>query len=147
MTTIARELREAVVARAGRRCEYCRLPDRFQAGGFQLDHILPASRGGPTSFGNLAYACPHCNDRKWAHTDAPDPETNQIAPLFHPRDDHWEDHFSWSQTTPLEIVGNTPTGRATVSRLQLNHSELLQIRRELAKLGIAVIPADNDREK
>jgi hypothetical protein len=142
MTTISREIRETVAARAERRCEYCRLPDRLQAGGFELDHILPASRGGPTSLDNLAYACPHCNDRKWAHVDAPDPASDQIAPLFHPRNDRWDDHFDWSQATPFEIMGSTPTGRATVARLQLNHPELMQIRRELAKLGVHIIPRD-----
>ena len=97
--------------------------------------------------GNLACACPHCNDRKWAHVDAADPVTNETVPLFHPRNDLWGDHFGWSQATPLQIVGNTPTGRATVSRLQLNHPELLQIRRELAKLGVSVIPKDSHHEK
>ena len=132
MTTISRELREAVVTRAGRRCEYCRLPDRLQAGGFELDHILPTSRGGPISLDNLAYACPHCNDRKWAHVDAADPVTNETVPLFHPRNHPWEDHFGWSPATPFEIVGKTPTGRATVSRLQLNHPELLPDRQNHA---------------
>ena len=147
MTTISRELRKAVVARSGRRCEYCRLPDRLQAGGFELDHILPASRGGLTTSDNLAYACPHCNDRKWAHVDARDSVTNRTVPLFHPRKDHWDEHFGWSQATPFEIIGITPRGRATISRLQLNHPELLQIRCELAKLGVSVIPTDSHHEK
>jgi 5-methylcytosine-specific restriction endonuclease McrA len=139
MAKIPEKLRAAVVGRAGRACEYCRLPDRLQAGGFELDHIHPASRGGLTASSNLAYACPHCNDHKWAHVDGPDPETGETVPLFDPRQDAWEDHFEWSNQTPFQIVGKTPTGRATVVRLQLNHTELLQIRRELAKFGVSVI--------
>ena len=140
MTTISREIREAVAARADHRCEYCCLPDRLQAGGFELDHIVPAARGGLPVWDNLAYACPHCNDRKWAHVEARDPATNTMAPLFHPRKDRWEDHFDWSQANPCEMVGKTPTGRATVVRLQLNHPELLEIRQELARLGVAIAP-------
>ncbi len=79
--------------------------------------------------------------------DAADPVINETVPLFHPRIHSREDHFGWSPATPFEIVDNTPTGRATVSRLQLNHPELLQIRRELAKLGVSVIPTDSHREK
>jgi 5-methylcytosine-specific restriction endonuclease McrA len=136
MTAISREIREAVAARAGRRCEYCRLPDRLQAGGFELDHILPSARGGLTTLDNLAYACPHCNDRKWAHVEAQDPATRQTVPLFQPRSDRWQDHFEWSRAVPFEIIGRTPTARATIVRLQLNHPELIAIRRELARLGV-----------
>ena len=139
MTTISSEIRQAIAARAGHRCEYCRLPDRLQAGGFELDHVLPAARGGLRTFDNLAYACPHCNDRKWAHVEALDPATNKMTPLFDPRTDRWEDHFEWSQVRPFEIDGKTPTGHATIARLQLNHPDLLQIRRELARLGVPIV--------
>ncbi len=136
MTSIPVELRMEVVNRARRACEYCRLSDRLQVGGFEVDHILPASRGGHTVLENLAYACPHCNDHKWAHVDGEDSVTGRTAPLFNPRRDCWDDHFEWSSSTSLEILGKTSTGRATVARLQLNHPELLEIRRELAKLGM-----------
>jgi hypothetical protein len=51
----------------------------------------------------------------------------------------WDDLFKWSGETPFEIEGKTPTGRATVVCLQLNHPELKAIRRELAKLGVFTI--------
>jgi 5-methylcytosine-specific restriction endonuclease McrA len=143
MTTISDQVREAVIKRAGRACEYCRMPDRLQAGGFELDHILPRSRGGLTTLDNLAYACPHCNDRKWAHVDGQDPTTGETTPLFHPRQDRWDDHFAWSEEIHMEIVGKTPAARGTVARLQLNHPELLEIRRELVKLNVLVIPQDS----
>lgn len=136
MTTIPAELRQAVVDRAGRACEYCRLPDRLQVGGFETDHIIPTSRGGLTVFENLAYACPHCNDRKWAHVEGQDAITGRTAPLFHPRRDRWADHFECSSSSRLQILGKTPSGRATIARLQLNHPELLEIRGELVKLGV-----------
>lgn len=138
MTRIADHLRVTVRDRAARCCEYCRLPDRLQSGGFEVDHVIPASRSGPTDLDNLAYACPHCNDRKWAHISAPDPVSGDIVPLFHPRMDRWEDHFEWSGAFACEVSGKTPTGRATMACLQLNHPDLVAIRRELFKLGIPI---------
>ena len=142
MTRISDDLRQTVTERARHACEYCHLPDRLQAGSFELDHILPASRGGLPVLDNLAYACPHCNDRKWAHVDGQDPLTRETVPLFHPRQDGWENHFEWSGQAFAQILGKTAKGRVTVVRLQLNHPELLEIRRELVKFGVLVIPAE-----
>ena len=86
-------LRDAVVRRAGNRCEYCQLPAHLQVGGFEIDHILPRSRGGPTEITNTALACPHCNARKWAHIDGEDPVSGQRVTLFNPRTQQWEEHF------------------------------------------------------
>jgi hypothetical protein len=57
--------------------------------------------------------------------------------LFDPRQDLWDDHFEWSKQVPFRIDGKSPTARATIGRLQLNHPELLKIRRELGKLGVS----------
>ena len=65
-------LRDAVVRRAGQRCEYCQLSAQFQVGGFELDHVVTQSRGGQMDLANMALACPHCNARKWAHIDGED---------------------------------------------------------------------------
>ena len=73
MSAVAEQFRDAVVRRAGSRCEYCQLPARFQISGFEIDHILPRSRGGQTDLANVALACPHYNARKWAHIDGEDP--------------------------------------------------------------------------
>ncbi len=54
-------LTEAVRHRAGRACEYCRLAADFHPGPFEVEHAIPRQHGGPTSLGNLAYACLHCN--------------------------------------------------------------------------------------
>jgi len=146
MTRITDELRAAVRDRAACCCEYCRIPDRLQIGRFEIDHITPVSKGGPTTSDNLAYACPHCNDRKWVHVDYPDAETGDAVLLFHPRRDRWDDHFAWLElagTFTCEIGGMTATGRATIACLQLNHPDLVAIRRELTKLGISVVSHGN----
>ena len=129
-------LRDMVVRRASNRCEYCQLPAQLQVGGFEVDHILPRSQGGQTDLANLALACPHCNAYKWAYIDGEDPVSGQTITLFNPRTQTWEDHFQWSGQRPFEIEGITARGRATVVRLQMNHPDLVSIRRLLAELEL-----------
>jgi len=137
MSTGSEQFRDAVVRRAGGRCEYCQLPAQLQISGFEIDHILPRSRGGQTDLSNVALACPHCNARKWAHLDGEDPESGQRASLFNPRTQKWEDHFQWSEQHPFALVGISARGRATVARLYMNHPDLVSIRRLLAELGLS----------
>jgi hypothetical protein len=129
-------VRIAVTDRAGGRCEYCRLPAHGQVATFPIDHIIPRTQGGSSALDNLALACPHCNARKWAYLDGPDPVTGQPVSLFHPRTQTWADHFQWSATDWAVIDGTTPCGRATVARLQMNHPDLLAVRRLLVALGL-----------
>jgi 5-methylcytosine-specific restriction endonuclease McrA len=63
MSSQADVLRQAE-ARAGERCEYCRMHQALQGATFHVEHIVPSSRGGPTELRNLAWACPGCNLRK-----------------------------------------------------------------------------------
>jgi hypothetical protein len=136
MTIVPEQLRALILRRADNRCEYCQLPAQLQVGGFQVDHILPRSRGGQTEVDNLAWACPHCNAHKWAHIVGVDPQSNQAVTLFNPRTQTWTDHFQWSEERPYEIVGTSAHGRATVARLQMNHPDLVSIRRLLAQLHL-----------
>jgi 5-methylcytosine-specific restriction endonuclease McrA len=59
MTALSPPLRDAVASRANHRCEYCQLLAQLRVGSFEVDHILPRSRGGLTDMANLAFACPH----------------------------------------------------------------------------------------
>jgi hypothetical protein len=54
--------------------------------------------------------------------------------LFHPRQHRWRDHFAWNNDATV-VVGLSPTGRATVSLLQLNRSGLVNLRRLLVAAG------------
>lgn len=82
----------------------------------------------------MALSCQGCNNRKFTATEAVDPATMRLVPLFHPRRDRWYEHFAWS-SDGLEVLGMTATGRATVERLQLNREELLNLRGVLAAAG------------
>lgn len=138
MSAVPEHLRSAVVARAWGRCEYCQFPEEWSLGEFDVDHVIPRSRGGTTTLDNLALACPHCNACKWAHQDGTDTATGETVPLFNPRTQAWREHFQWSAATASEIEGITPCGRATVTRLQLNHPRAVALRQALSELGIPV---------
>ncbi len=124
-------IRQAVRERAKGCCEYCLSPDDCSPAPFTVEHIEPTVRGGADTLDNMAWACGGCNGAKGIAQYVPDPVTGELAPLFHPRQDRWEDHFAWSDTNPLSLVGITATGRATVERLHLNRPELLLLRRLL----------------
>lgn len=65
-------------------CEYCKSQIRFSPNSFEIDHIIPMSRGGMNQLENLALACPQCNGHKSDKIEAVDPVSEQIVPLFHP---------------------------------------------------------------
>jgi HNH endonuclease len=131
---ISAELRHFVVERAVNCCEYCRTQAQYSSDSFTIDHISPRSLGGPTTAENLALSCYGCNQHKSTRVTAPDPVTMSFAPLFHPREQRWSEHFAWNDDFTL-MLGLTPTGRATIEALQLNRSGLVNLRRALYAIG------------
>ena len=95
---------------------------------------MPRSLGGLTTADNLALACFSCNQHKAARLAALDPATGVSVPLFHPRQQNWEEHFAWDDTFAL-MLGLTPTGHATIAALHLNRLELVNLRRMLHQFG------------
>jgi hypothetical protein len=87
---------------------------------FEVEHVIPPGRGGVTDEANLCLACRACNLRKSDRLAWIDDVTGAEAPLFHPREQRWTEHFVLDQDSG-EIRGTTPTGRATVACLDLNH--------------------------
>ena len=59
-TKIDVPLVRAVFSRDGGRCRYCGSEDPP----FELDHVVPVSRGGENSLENLVVSCKHCNMSK-----------------------------------------------------------------------------------
>ena len=47
------------------------------------------------------------------------PLTDAVTPLFHPRQQRWDDHFRWEG---IHIVGQTEVGRTTIRVLSMNSS-------------------------
>jgi hypothetical protein len=126
--------RRNVERRAKGCCEYCQSPAKYSTQTFALEHIIPRSQGGDTSLDNLALACQGCNNHKYNKTKSRDPVTRQFVDLFHPRQQRWQEHFTWNECFEL-ILGLTATGRATVEALRLNRPELVNLRRLLYAAG------------
>ncbi|MBI4771827.1 MAG: HNH endonuclease [Chloroflexi bacterium] len=131
---ISRALRERITDQAGWRCGYCLAPEELPGMRLTLDHITPQVVGGETSEQNLWLACRSCNQHKGAQTHARDPESGRRTALFHPRIQRWDDHFKWDESGTA-IVGTTPTGRATVEALRMNHQEIVVTRRLWVSAG------------
>lgn len=128
------ELRRFVTKRANDCCEYCRTQARFSADSLTLDHIHPRSLGGTNEAENLALSCFGCNQHKADRITGLDPIGEKTVPLFHPRQQIWDDHFSWNNDFTL-IVGLTTIGRATIETLHLNRIGLVNLRRVLFSIG------------
>jgi len=133
-STVSTQLRLQARARAEGRCKYCQTPEELTVTTFEVDHIVPLSAGGATVLDNLCLACPACNRHKATRRSAPDPETDQNVPLYHPRQQEWSMHFAWGKDA-TQIVGLTPTGRATVEALQMNRPRMVRLRSLWMKMG------------
>ena len=60
--------------------------------------------------------------------------TGEKAPLYHPRQHNWSEHFVWNHDYTL-LIGITPTGQATVEKLQLNRQGVVNLRHALRGIG------------
>lgn len=61
------EVRQAVLARDGMICRYCKLRVHTRKSGprkLHYDHVIPWSRGGPATAENIAISCRSCNISK-----------------------------------------------------------------------------------
>lgn len=134
MTTVSEKMRQLVQERAGNRCEYCMSHQDFVMSWLQIDHIQPLVAGGTSDEDNLCLACELCNQYKWTKTHGLDPATGQEVMLFHPRQQRWSEHFSWSDGGTM-IVGLTPCGRATIEALRLNNELAVTVRENWVKAG------------
>lgn len=79
------------------------------------------------------YTCEYCQTAQ--RSIARDGFTGTIVPLFHPRIESWIEHFQWTQAGTV-IVGLTPVGRATVLRLKMNQSRLIEARKIWVRAGV-----------
>jgi 5-methylcytosine-specific restriction endonuclease McrA len=128
---MTKSLEDLVRRRSGNRCEYCRHP----LPPFHFEHIIAKKHGGPTSAENLAIACIRCNLHKGSNLCGIDPATGTVVRLFNPRTDAWTDHFRWQRAI---LVGRTPTGRATIAVLEINHLVRVQTREQFLAEGISL---------
>jgi len=123
---LAREVRD----RAGKQCEYCRLPQSVLPLPFQIDHVVAEQHGGRSEEANLALACPSCNRYKGPNIAGRDGESGELVRLFHPRTDRWTDHF---ESDAGSILARTAVGRVTLQVLQMNAPDRVSLRAQLSQ--------------
>ena len=119
------ELRRRVFVRAGGCCEYCWSQARYSTHSYAVEHIIPKHRRGKTVLENLALSCCFCNTYKGPNLSGLDPQTGALTRLFHPRQDHWPEHFRWNG--PL-LVGLTAVWRTTIAVLRMNRDDAVAVR-------------------
>lgn len=128
-------LRKQITERAKSVCEYCKALSQFSFHTFNIDHIIPISKDGLTTFENLALSCSNCNKCKHDKLVTKDPQSNLLVDIFNPRLQKWTDHFVWNEDTTI-IIGLTPTGRATIFTLKMNKPEAINLRKALVHYGV-----------
>ena len=131
---ISSKLKAAIAQRAKFCCEYCLSQETYSPTPFSVDHIIPLIEGGSNKSSNLAFSCQGCNNRKFTSTQAFDSANQVMVPLFNPREQAWNKHFAWNADCQ-EMIGLTATGRATIEKLQLNRSGLVNLREVLRSAG------------
>lgn len=132
-------LRRLVAERARHCCEYYGMPDAEAVAPHEPDHMVAPQHGGLTSQENLAYACFDCNRINGSNIASIDPDTAQLTPLYHPRQQRWDEHFRWNGSI---IEPLTAVGRSTAFFLRLNDPVQVEIRANLHRQGRYSLPND-----
>jgi hypothetical protein len=125
------EIKRQVRERAQHYCEYCHTCEENSGQTLHVDHIDPI---GGDDLENLCLSCWNCNTSKSDVTEAPDPQTDDIVPLFNPRAQTWLEHFRWGDNGS-RIEGITATGRATTARFKMNRPQIVTARQRWALAG------------
>ena len=122
--------RRSVQARAGSRCEYCRIHEDDEPFSFHLEHIIARKHGGSDDLSNLAWCCHHCNLAKSSNLSGW--LQGEVVPLFHPRRQNWKRHFRWIGP---RLAGKTKCGKATILVLNINADGRIDLRHLLIAIG------------
>ena len=65
---IPRNLRQRIIERDGLRCVYC--DEDLTDAEIHMDHVIPESQGGETTYNNLQVTCRKCNLAKGVLTES-----------------------------------------------------------------------------
>ncbi len=126
--------REEIFKRAKGLCEYCQSPEHYSISTFEIEHILPISKGGETILENLALSCSGCNKFKSDRIFAFDSQSQTEVPFYNPRKNIWSKHFAWNEDF-TEIIELTAKGRVTIKALKLNRKNVVNLRKLLCLVG------------
>jgi hypothetical protein len=90
--------------------------------------VISLKHGGSSEFENLAYSCLRCN--AWKGSDIGSLDGNRFVPLFNPRKNVWQEHFT---ARGYAIEPLTSEGRVTARLLRLNNEQRLAERRAIGR--------------
>ncbi len=138
--SLSSKQKQAVRARAGDCCEYCRLAQSSSFARFHVDHIIALKHDGTDDDENLCLACSDCNAHKGENVAALDPLTRDATKLYDPRQQKWDDHFTINPDATL--TGQTPEGRVTVRVLRMNDEE--RVKQRFGELMTGDYPCQKD---
>ena len=121
----AASARRLVRQRASEKCEYCDLAQSsFPLVSFHVEHVVAKQHGGSDDLDNLCLSCHWCNLFKGPNLSSL--VEGKLTRLFNPRTDSWSDHFA---AIDGRIQGITAIGVATVSLLNMNDPDRVELRR------------------
>jgi hypothetical protein len=83
---------------------------------------------------NLWLACSLCNDHEVDRVVSVNPVSGLVVRLFDPRPQVWAEHFQWTPEGD-QVIGVTPSGRATIVAFNLNRPLLVRSRRAWVAVG------------
>lgn len=129
---ISTKVRRLIARRANYRCEYCHFHEDDLFLSFEVDHIVSVKHGGGNEIENLAYACPHCNNRKGSDLTTFLDDYDDIVVLFNPRKHEWTEHFTVQNG---QFIAKTRIGQATIKLLHVNQPDLIILRQLLTQAG------------
>lgn len=78
-------------------CQYCGRP--FSTSELNLDHVVPRSRGGVTSWENIVCSCVKCNKRKGGNL----PEAAGMRLVALPAKPQWSPRFSFAPRSAIHF--------------------------------------------
>lgn len=134
MSLISPRVRQRLSQQASFRCGYCHTQEAVSGVPLTVEHILPRARGGSDNEDNLWMSCRLCNEANGVQTYAVDSLSGELVPLFNPRQQVWAEHFVWSGDG-VQVIGCSPTGRATVTALSLNTEFRIRTRALWVEVG------------
>lgn len=106
---LSKTIKTRIRKRSNNRCGYCLTHQQYLSLTLEIEHIVPKAKGGSDDESNLWLACRSCNLYKADQTDGFDLETQEMAPLFNPALQNWNEHFHWGNGG-LRIEGISKTG-------------------------------------
>lgn len=134
MSKIPDDVRQKIIEKYNNRCAYCLVAQQYSMQRLEVDHIVPTAKDGTDDESNLCACCRTCNGHKYEKTEAIDPETDKLVPLYNPSSQSWDDHFRWSDDAAF-VEGITAIGRATVVALKLNNTIFIVARRNWMRVN------------